>query len=237
MPGDATGGDGARREFVLTLLAGALGAGIVLLAAAQRWAHASFAPAPPLPAFAVTLTGKQLAPAAEALGLAALACLAAVIATRGVARRFSGGILAVLGALAAVSVVASAGHAHVAATAANHAPAAAGTGAPHVAMAGFPWWAAGAAGSLLIVAAGAGVASRGHRWPAMSSKYDRGPVRIPRSGDGPGISTDRFADGSGAVGAFTPTPGEPPEVAADDQARAWNALDQGMDPTVPPPRG
>ena len=71
-----------RREFVLVLLAGAVGAGLVVLAARQAWAHAIFTPPKPLPAQDIAVTGQQLVPLASALALAALACLAAVIATR-----------------------------------------------------------------------------------------------------------------------------------------------------------
>src|SRR6201984_2163212 len=87
-----------RREFVLVLLAGAAGAGLVVLAARQPWAHAVFTPPRPLPAQDIPVTGQELVPLASALALAALACLAAVIATRSVVRRAVGVLLAVLGA-------------------------------------------------------------------------------------------------------------------------------------------
>ncbi len=206
----------ARRGLWLSLLAGAAGAGLVLLAAGQPWARAWFAPAPPMPTSSVTMTGHELAPAANALGFAALACLAAVLATRGAARRVSGGVLAVLGALVAVTVAVSVSHAHVAATAAAHAlpgtAGAAGATAPRLAMAGFPWWAACVGGGLLSLAAGVATAWRGPRWPAMSSKYS-GP------GATPGPAAGRL------------------QAAADDQVTAWDALDRGADPTLgrPPP--
>src|SRR6476620_1809242 len=96
-----------RREFVLVLLAGAVGAGLVVLAARQAWAHAVFTPPRPLPAQDIAVTGQQLVPLAGALALAALACLAAVIATRSVIRRAFGVLLAVLGAGAAVAAAAA----------------------------------------------------------------------------------------------------------------------------------
>src|SRR5258705_6451257 len=96
-----------RREFVLVLLAGAVGAGLVVLAARQAWAHAIFTPPKPLPAQAIAVRGQQRVPLASALALAALACLAAVIATRSVLRRAVGVLLAVLGAAAAAAVLAS----------------------------------------------------------------------------------------------------------------------------------
>jgi uncharacterized membrane protein (TIGR02234 family) len=178
----------ARREFGVTLAAGAAGAGIVLLAAAQPWAHALFVPAPPLPNSSVTVTGHELVPAANALALAALACLAAVIATRGALRRVAGVLLALLGVLIVAAAPVSVSHAHVAAAAAARSIA---TAAPaHLAMAAFPWWAVAAAGGLVIVCAGALAAWRGPRWPAMSGKYDRPGGPPPPAG---GASRDPAA--------------------------------------------
>src|SRR5712671_3659335 len=93
-----------RREFALVLLLGAAGAGLVVLAARQAWAQATFTPPRPLPAQEFSVTGQELVPLAGALALAALACLAAVIATRSVTRRAVGALLAVLGAGAAAAV-------------------------------------------------------------------------------------------------------------------------------------
>src|SRR6266550_173330 len=93
-----------RREFGLVLLAGAVGAGLVVLAVRQAWAHAVLTPPRPLPAQDIAVTGQQLVPLASAL---ALACLAAVIATRSVLRRAVGVLLAVLGAATAAAVLAS----------------------------------------------------------------------------------------------------------------------------------
>src|SRR5256885_14426179 len=76
-----------RREFVLILLAGAVGAGLVVLAVRQAWAHAIFTPPRPLPAQDIAVTGQQLVPLPSALALAALACLAAGVGTRSVLRR------------------------------------------------------------------------------------------------------------------------------------------------------
>src|SRR5689334_18773691 len=87
-----------RREFALVLALGAAGAGLVVLAVRQVWAHAVFTPPRPLPAQDIAVTGQQLVPLASALALAALACLAAVIATRSVARRVAGALLAPVGA-------------------------------------------------------------------------------------------------------------------------------------------
>src|SRR6516165_8359714 len=106
-----------RREFTLVLLAGAVGAGLVVLAARQAWAHAVFTPPRPLPAQDIAVTDQHLVPRASALALAALACLAAVIATRAAARRAAGVLLAALGAGAAVAAGAGVSASSVLATA------------------------------------------------------------------------------------------------------------------------
>ena len=64
------------------LLLGAAGAGLVLLVMRQGWARVETAAPRPLPASIVTVSGQALLPAASALALAALAGLAAVLATR-----------------------------------------------------------------------------------------------------------------------------------------------------------
>ena len=157
---------GARREYLLTLLAGAVGAAVVLLAARQDWARVVTIEPHPLPASRVAVRGQDLVPAAGALGLAALAGLAAVLATRGLVRRIVGGLLAVFGVviIASVSLPVTAAQIRGAALGATTAqagsvpggstvgsgttPGTSGSGvaglslASHVEMAAFPWrWA------------------------------------------------------------------------------------------------
>ena len=48
-----------RREFGLVLLAGAIGAGLVVLAVRQAWAHAVFTPPRPLPGNRDVLGGQR----------------------------------------------------------------------------------------------------------------------------------------------------------------------------------
>ena len=86
-----------RRELLLALLLGLAGAGLVLLAVRQGWAHVRTAAPRPLPGSNVALTGQDLVPAAGALAIAALASLAAVLATRGLVRRVVGLLLAAFG--------------------------------------------------------------------------------------------------------------------------------------------
>jgi uncharacterized membrane protein (TIGR02234 family) len=214
---------GARRQYLLTLLAGAVGAAVVLLAARQDWARVVTIEPHPLPASRVAVSGQDLVPAAGALGLAALAGLAAVLATRGLVRRIVGGLLAVFGVaiIASVSLPVTAAQVRGAAVGATTAqagsvpggstvgsgttPGSGGSGlaglslASHVEMAAFPWRWAVLAGGLLVLVAGLLVAWRGTRWPVMSSRYDR------------------------------PASQKPP--AGADPASIWESLSQGLDPT------
>jgi len=204
-----------RREFVLVLLAGAAGSGLVLLAVRQAWAHALFTPPRPLPAQDVSVTGQQLVPLAGALALAALACLAAVIATRSVLRRAAGVLLAVLGAGAALA--ASAGP-----TASAVIAAARGKGAGEVGgalagiviagpgravLAGAPWRAAALTGAVVILLAGLATVWRGPRWPVMSA---------------------RFQGGSGGMGP----PGREGLRGVAPPSDMWESLSRDVDPTV-----
>jgi uncharacterized membrane protein (TIGR02234 family) len=214
---------GARREYLLTLLAGAVGAVVVLLAARQDWARVVTIEPHPLPASRVSVSGQDLVPAAGALGLAALAGLAAVLATRGLVRRIVGGLLAAFGVAIVVSVslpvtaaqvrgaavgatTAQAGSVPGGSTVGSGAtPGSGGSGlaglslASHVEMAAFPWRWAVLLGGLLVLGAGMLVAWRGTRWPVMSSRYERPASRKP--------------------------------PAATDPASLWESLSQGLDPT------
>ncbi len=190
-----------RREFALVLLVGAAGAGLVVLALRRPWAQAIFTAPRPLPAQDFSVTGQALIPLASALALAALACLAAVIATRAVARRASGALLAVLGAGAAAvttagvsaSAVLSAAKASASAGAlggsttsgnspgnATHAIVIAGSSG-HAVMAGAPWRAVAVLGAVMIIVAGLATVWRGPRWPVMSARFDRAGQQASRS--------------------------------------------------------
>jgi uncharacterized membrane protein (TIGR02234 family) len=212
----------ARREYALGLVLGAAGAGAVLLSVRQGWARV-LTPAPaPLPATSVMVSGQDLIPLAGALSVAALATLAAVVATRGLARRLTGVLLAAFGAVIAVAVslpvtaaeVLSAARVTTASQAGSAtaggaaglspgavpdsaAPGVTATG--HVTMLTVPWRPIAVVGALVIVAAGLLVAWRGGRWPVMSGRYSRSP------------ETDR--------------------QPSADSASLWEALSRGADPT------
>jgi uncharacterized membrane protein (TIGR02234 family) len=179
------------------LLLGAAGAGLVLLAARQGWAHVETTEPRPLPDNVVAVTGQTLVPVTGALALAALAGLAAVLATRRTLRRVTGVVLAGFGVGIAVAVSAgiSAAAVRAAAAASTGAPVgsgvtgsdigsttgggqgqAAGTGVSgfpsHVVFAAFPWRGVAFVGALAIIGAGVLVTWRALELPVMSSRYD-----------------------------------------------------------------
>jgi uncharacterized membrane protein (TIGR02234 family) len=214
-----------RREFALVLLLGAVGAGLVVLAARQAWAQAIFTPPHPLPAQDISVTGQQLVPLAGGLALAGLACLAAVIATRSWARRVAGALLAALGAGALVAAGAGVSASAVLATARADALSGAlggsttsGTspgGTPHgiviagsagqAVITGASWQAAAICGAVAIALAGLATIWRGPRWPVMSARFDR-------------AGQDQ---------------GRPPRrVRTGDSATMWESLNRDLDPTA-----
>jgi uncharacterized membrane protein (TIGR02234 family) len=210
-----------RREYLGTLLLGAVGAALVLIAVRQDWARVLTVQPRPLPASTAVVRGQDLLPAAGALGLAALAGLAALLATRRLARRLVGGVLAAFGVAIIVTLSmpvtdaqvrgAVAGAAGTASSVAGGSTVDNGTTpgggvsgisvASHVTMAAFPWRWVAVAGAVLIVAAGLLAAWHGSRWPVMSSRYDRPARRRPSP--------------------------------STDPAALWEALSQGIDPTDP----
>jgi uncharacterized membrane protein (TIGR02234 family) len=222
----------AKREYGFALLAGAVGAGLVLLAVRQRWAQAVFTPPKPLSPQVVDVSGSDLVPLAGALALAALAGLAAVIATRGTLRRAAGVLLALFGAgtgaavttsvtaatvvSVAVSKVASPESAAISGTAGSTTSGATSGGSFVVSgstgqaiMTGTPWHVAVFAGALLIFLAGLATALRGMDWPVMSARYDA----------------------PGTKGAGRARAGAPASSRPRDAATMWESLNEGADPT------
>jgi uncharacterized membrane protein (TIGR02234 family) len=251
-PAGGPGGRPARREYGFALLTGAVGAGLILLAVRQQWARAVFTPPKPLTAQVVDVSGADLVPLAGALALAALAGLAAVIATRGTLRRAAGVLLALFGAGAgaaimtsvsaatvinvAASKVASPESAAVSGAAGSTTSGSTGGGAFVVSgstaqafMTGTPWHVAVLIGALLVFIAGVATVLRGPDWPVMSARYDAPGAR--------GASAQ--ADAPGGLGG----PGGPGgEAQPLDAATMWESLNGGEDPTednpaenAPPP--
>jgi uncharacterized membrane protein (TIGR02234 family) len=227
-----------RREIAVVLLLGLVGAGLVFLAVRQGWAHVRTAAPRPLPGSDVPVTGQDLVPAAGALAVAALASLAAVLATRGLIRRLVGLLLAGfgIGIVVAVSAGATAADAIAAVAGSAGSPGGAGPagaagsvtggsaasggppgGAPpiagfpaHVVMTSLPWHELTLAGAVAVVAAGLLVAWRATNWPVMSSRFDPPAGARPRQA----AAAPRRASAAGG-----------------DTAIIWESLSRGEDPT------
>ncbi len=252
-----------RRQFVLTLLLGAAGAGLALLAVRQGWARVVYTAPRPLPSQSVTVTGQDLAPAAGALALAGLACLAAVIATRGLARRAAGVVLALCGAGTAVAASGSLSAARVIAVAATKVSSSAsvasgsagsttggtssaggavvtGGASAHALLLGVPWRVAVFAGAAAIIAAGAVTAWRGTRWPVMSGRYERTAQASPaRAGPGrpaaPAAGTTAPAVSRAAGPATAATAVGAATVGADGRPAAADRPPIRPVPSIRPP--
>ncbi len=230
-----------RREFVLMLLLGAAGAALALLAVRQGWARAVYTEPRPLPSQSITVTGQDMVPAAGALALAGLACLAAIIATRGLLRRVAGAILALCGVGAVIaasgslsaarviaaasskvstsSSVASGGSGSTTGGASSGSPAGAvvtGDSSVHTMLLGVPWRIALFAGAAAIIVAGLLTVWRGTRWPVMSGRYER--QSTPTRPDHPGRAA----------------PAAPVPASQLDQAALWDSITRGDDPTLEP---
>lgn len=225
-----------RRELAALLLCGAAGAGLVLLGTRQQVA-AVVVTAHPLPVTITPVSGQALLPAAGALAIAALASLAAMLATRGLLRRITGLITAALGVGVAITaaaslkvgdVLAAAGHANLSpangagggiapgsTTAGTNGGSAAGSlaGFPaHVEFAGSAWRVLMLAGAALIIIVGCAIIARAGRLPAMSGRYER-TVTL-------------------TTGVRSARPVSRP--AASVATSMWDSLNAGADPTATP---
>jgi uncharacterized membrane protein (TIGR02234 family) len=192
---------GPRQELTAALVLGAAGAGLVFLATRQGWAHVRTVPPKPLPASMVGVTGAALVPYADALVLAGLATLAAILATRRVLRRLAGLLLAVIGAALGASAFTLTASSAIAAATSNTSPETAAAGsvmdgsntvqagvpnvagaASHVTFAASGWQALVVLGAIAMVGAGALVAWRAERMAVMSSRYDSPAAAAARHG-------------------------------------------------------
>ena len=236
-----------RAELSAVLVLGAAGSGVVFLAMRQGWAQVRTAVPAPLPASVVTDSGQSLLPYADALVIAALASLAAVLATRGAARRVTGVLLAGLGVAIAAAATAGVSTAAALAAAAQSVGPATGAGAgaapesatdgsapagsvpnvggfhSHAVLTAAGWQALTVAGAVAIIAAGVLVTWRATRLPVMSSRYDApAPARAVAEPAGPGPDHQAGPDAEAA---------EPDDGEGPDSASMWESLSRGEDPT------
>jgi uncharacterized membrane protein (TIGR02234 family) len=199
----------SRVQFALALLLDLAGAALVLLVSARSWQTIATARPRPLADAVLHVSGRTLNSATTALGLVALAGVVAVLATRGLARRAVGVVLAAAG----VGVIWSSvdGLRRISASRARALLESKLTGLDlyssiHTSVQG-QWAVLSAFGGALVFGAGLLIALAGHRWVAMSPKYDAPGGRPPSSED---------------VAA----------AKARAEAGLWSALDSGNDPTA-----
>jgi Tryptophan-associated transmembrane protein (Trp_oprn_chp) len=242
----------ATGELAAVLISGAAGAGAALLATRQALASVIVRAPSPLPDTVRAVIVQDVRPAGPALAVAALASLAAVLATRGVLRRLTGLITVTLGAGLAViaagpvtvaAVLAAAGRAGTspasgagAGTAAGSVTAGNGAAPPPGSIGGFPvhvvlggtgWRVLMIVGAVLIAAAGVAVMARASHLPVMSGRYDR---QARRRGAGVQAAGSTTA-GSTATGSATAAGTRAGGTRAGSM---WEALSAGSDPTAGP---
>jgi uncharacterized membrane protein (TIGR02234 family) len=212
----APAGGGGRREAAAAVAGCLAGAALTLSAGSATWLSVRVAASPAAAPLPVSLSGGTLAPAATAFGLAGLAAVAALAATRGIGRQLTGVLLVVAGAV----VLAVAGRVALDPAAAARGSAKVGelaAGGPvdlrSVRRGAWPWLSA--SGGLLLLASGLLVAARGRRWAGMSARY-----AAPGAGR-PAPGSPRAAGGARAAG------GGPRGRLSD-----WDAIERGEDPTL-----
>jgi uncharacterized membrane protein (TIGR02234 family) len=219
------GARAGRREVMAVLVLAVLGSALAIWAGSPAWVRLAASRRPPLPDVAVTLSGRSLEPLVPALGVVGLAAVVALLATRGRARAVVGALLAAAGLVlvvrgagrfaapdpaAARDLLTDAGRA-AALTAGTPVSAAAGVAGPLLAVL------AGAA----LLAAGLVAAVRAGRWPGMSARYER-------------PATPARAPATRTPAARTPAarPVAQPVVQPAAESAAWDILDRGGDPTA-----
>ncbi|WP_238153853.1 TIGR02234 family membrane protein [Streptomyces xinghaiensis] len=197
--GDTSGGAG-RRSLAAALALGAAGAALALVAGGQTWSEATTTAAQG--ALRVAAEGRDVTGVPAALAVVGLAALVAVFAVRRAGRAAVAALLALSGAgTAAASLYGRAGTGALEAEAAR-ATGLVGAGVENVTHT--PWPLVSTAAGLLLLLAGLLALRHGHRWPAMSGRYERPSGAVRR-------------------GAAAPGPERPEEM--------WHALDRGEDPT------
>jgi tryptophan-associated transmembrane protein len=198
-----------RRSYLFTLMSCLTGAGLALAAVTRTWSLHSTARTG-MSDLRIARTGADLEPWVIGLALVALAGTGALLATRGVVRRLLGGMLALAGAgVLAGAIIGRAGL--------------------DPGRASLLWPIACALGGAIITLGGVTAARDGHRWPSMSTRYERGPVPPQR--------TDAAAESEPlAAAGLKPGPGTRTPSSAHiepvDHRAAWDALDRGDDPTT-----
>ncbi|NBE54521.1 TIGR02234 family membrane protein [Streptomyces boluensis] len=163
----------ARRSLAATLLLGALGAAVALLASRQVWAEGDAATAGG--ALHQIAKGSDVTGVPAALAIVALAALVAIFAVRRAGRVLVSALLALSGAGTVASALLGARDA--AALDEKAATASGNTAATIDAVTHTAWPFVAAAGGVLLLLAGVLALRFGSKWPGMSGKYERGATR------------------------------------------------------------
>ena len=167
-----------QRELGSSVVACLAGAGLAIYGATRVWSI-DITERPGLTTLRSTTTGAAEAPWLIGLALVALAGAGALLATRGLARRLLGVLLAMTGiGLILAAITGRAGLD----------PGAAGAGAT-------VWPIACVLGGGLVGWGGLGAARHGHRWPTMGSRYERKPAPPSASGPTAGLTTTHDSSG------------------------------------------
>ena len=157
-----------RGAYVVSLLTGVLGGGLVAVAAAKPWATATIG-AQGLPELPVSVDGADAVPLVAALGLVMLAGAVSLAATRNQGRRLSGLLLVVAAVVVGWQTLA-AGPAITDALREQTVGSVGSAALPDANGTAWRWLTLVGAG--LSLAAGLAAVSKGPDWPAMGSRYD-----------------------------------------------------------------
>ncbi|MBL1097085.1 TIGR02234 family membrane protein [Streptomyces coffeae] len=202
----ASAARGRRISLAVALLAGALGAALVLLATSRTWAEGTASVAQgTLPQRA---NGDDITGLPGALAVVGLAALVAVFAVRRVGRVVVSGLLTLTGAGIVVASALGASDKAALREKASKATGLTDSAIHDVAYTPWPWVAL--AGGVLLMLAGLLALGYGRHWPAMSGRYER----------------------SGAEGRARVRRGARPAADPDRPEELWKALDRGEDPTA-----
>lgn len=191
------------------LVAGAAG---LLLATSQDWGSAEVEQDGALSSTAdAVLAGSEVSPLAAASGWAALAALAAVLATRGWPRRLVGVVVTLLGGAAVVDIVRGLrsdpqNGQSVTETA---------TTAVESVTLQWVWPVTGIAAAVVLLLVGVVIVVRGDAWPAMSARYDRDGGTARAVADPDDSTALWHALSSGVDPTVTPS-ASPPNTATDN---------------------
>lgn len=192
----------ARRLYGPVVLALLAVGGLAFLGATRVWAKATVEADGLLPDD-VSVTGRDVTPAAAALALVVVASSLAVLAASVRVRRVVGVLVVVVSVLACVLVLTADVTGNAFTQAVEESTAYTGTNEPDV-VAESAWRLVTAGAFVLAAVLGAVIAALAGRWPTMGRRYDAPAAHGP--GD---------------------------EVVAEDASPAdlWKALDEGRDPT------